>query len=627
MNDDLDQISGDVSGHFEPQFRTALDNLTEGFQICAPVKDSTGTITDFLYLYVNDAMARMAGLNKSDMIGKKVSLILKNFRDSQLFSICYQAMHTVKPIIINSAYVKEFVVDHEVEGYYDLKVSRCTEGLALTMHDVTELKRKGDALLHSEENYRLLFEESFDALFLTDPSGKIYKCNAAARKLFGYSEDEMCSLGRDGLADPTDDNWQISDSERKRTGKYSGILKFRKKDGTVFSGEVSSAMFTTMDGAVRSSIIIRDITARLKAEQQIKQTNRQLQDMIDGSSSIIFVKDLHGRYLTVNRRLEEMLGLTSEEIRGKTDFDILPRELAEHYREEDLKIIAEGNSVHFEEETHLAGEREIYVLTNKFPLYDEAGSPYAICGISTDITVLKNKDKELKKTIEALRRSNEELEQFAYIASHDLQEPLRMVSSFAKLLEIKYKGNIDEKAGDYIRQIVGGAKRMSELINDLLSFSRISSNPESFTRSDLNLTVTDVLRDLQLIIKETSARIDVHPLPVLRADAIQIKQLFQNLIQNALKFRRDESPVITINAKKINGEYEFSIQDNGIGIKPEYHDRIFMLFQRLHEADKYPGTGLGLAICRKIVERHGGRIWLTSEEGRGTTFYFTLPGE
>lgn len=232
---------------------------------------------------------------------------------------------------------------------------------------------------------------------------------------------------------------------------------------------------------------------------------------------------------------------------------------------------------------------------------------------------------KLRTAVKDLERSNKDLEQFAYVASHDLQEPLRMISGFTKLLESKYKDKLDERGHEYIWFIVDGSKRMSELISDLLSYSRVTTKAAPFTKVDLNKVLSYILTDLKFSVMESEVSIKIDPLPELKAEATQIKQLFQNLIQNAIKFRNDKNPYVKVSAVKNGNEWTFSIKDNGIGIKKEYYDKIFMLFQRLHEKDKYPGTGIGLAICKKIVEHHGGKIWVESEEGNGTTFFFTLP--
>jgi light-regulated signal transduction histidine kinase (bacteriophytochrome) len=224
-----------------------------------------------------------------------------------------------------------------------------------------------------------------------------------------------------------------------------------------------------------------------------------------------------------------------------------------------------------------------------------------------------------------LARSNAELEQFAYIASHDLQEPLRMVSSYVQLLERRYRGKLDRDADEFIGFAAEGAIRMQRLINDLLAYSRVGTRGKSFEEVDLEAALARALENLQLAIVEKGAVITRDPLPAAFGDSGQLTQVFQNLIDNALKFSGGKQPRVHLSARLVEGDAVCSIQDNGIGIAPEFLNRLFLLFQRLHTRKEYPGTGLGLAICKRIVERHGGRIWVESEPERGSTFYFRIP--
>lgn len=231
----------------------------------------------------------------------------------------------------------------------------------------------------------------------------------------------------------------------------------------------------------------------------------------------------------------------------------------------------------------------------------------------------------LEETVAELRRSNSDLQQFAYVASHDLQEPLRMIASYTQLLAKRYKGKLDSDADDFIGYAVEGANRMQRLINDLLAYSRVTTQGKVFERVDCNQILEDVLSNLQIAIEENRAVVTHDALPVVTADGGQLSQLFQNLIGNAIKFHGKEPPRVHVSVELRNNEWQFSVLDNGIGVDPQYAERIFVIFQRLHNREEYPGTGIGLAVCKKIVERHGGRIWVQSPIGRGSIFYFTLP--
>jgi light-regulated signal transduction histidine kinase (bacteriophytochrome) len=245
--------------------------------------------------------------------------------------------------------------------------------------------------------------------------------------------------------------------------------------------------------------------------------------------------------------------------------------------------------------------------------------------LQDQIAERKQGDQRLQKTLEDLQRSNEELEQFAYVASHDLQEPLRMVSSYTQLLERRYKDKLDKDAQDFINFAVAGANRMQQLIIDLLDYSRVTRKGKKFERVDMQSVVGQVFANLQQRIEESHAIITQDDLPVIEADESQIMRLFQNLIENALKFRSDTPPHVHISIHKEGDFYIFEVSDNGIGIDLQYAEKIFQIFQRFNTSHKYSGTGVGLAICKRIVERHGGKIWLESEVGNGSKFIFTIP--
>ena len=245
--------------------------------------------------------------------------------------------------------------------------------------------------------------------------------------------------------------------------------------------------------------------------------------------------------------------------------------------------------------------------------------------ISNYLARLKKTEKALEKQTQELTRSNAELEQFAYVASHDLQEPLRMVSSYVQLLARRYKDKLDQDGNDFIEFAVDGANRMQKLINDLLAYSRIGTHGKAFKLTGCSRVLKRALGNLEIAIMESEAIVEHDHLPTVMCDGLQLTQVFQNLINNAIKFRKEQTPHIRISAKEEGDEWVFSVCDNGIGIDLKYAERIFIVFQRLHNRSQYPGTGIGLAICKKIVERHSGRIWMESQIGKGATFFFSIP--
>jgi PAS domain S-box-containing protein len=347
--------------------------------------------------------------------------------------------------------------------------------------------------------------------------------------------------------------------------------------------------------------------------------------LMDTIPDRIYFKDLQSRFVRNNAAHARSFGATPEQCVGKTDFDFFSREHAEQAAADEQEIIRSGQPVigKIERLTMRDGRRG-WSSTTKLPWHDDSGRIIGTFGLSRDITAMKEAEEKLAEERNLLARSNAELEQFAYVASHDLQEPLRAVASCVQLLKKRYEGKLDARADEFITHAVDGTKRMQALIGDLLEYSRVGTHTHPFEPVDCAQVLDDALANLTVAIQESGAVVEHEPLPTLLADASQLAQLFQNLIGNAIKFRAERRPEIRISARREAGEWLFGISDNGIGIEPQYFDRIFRVFQRLHTRGRYPGTGIGLAICKKIVERHGGRIWIESQPDQGSTFYFTL---
>jgi signal transduction histidine kinase len=268
----------------------------------------------------------------------------------------------------------------------------------------------------------------------------------------------------------------------------------------------------------------------------------------------------------------------------------------------------------FELELNIQSEDEIGELARTFQ------------AMASDLRSLYDSlEQKVKERTAELARSNADLEQFAYVASHDLQEPLRTISGFAALLARRYQGKLDAKADEFIRHLMEGAQRMQDLVQALLAYSRLGAKDIPFREVDCGALIKEVLGSLNASIKEIGASITADPLPIVMGERLQLSQLFQNLIGNAIKFRGSQPVRIHLSAQRDDGAWKFSLEDNGIGMEPRHTDRIFMIFQRLHSREEYAGTGLGLAICKKVVERHGGKIWVDSQLGRGSTFHWTIP--
>jgi len=381
---------------------------------------------------------------------------------------------------------------------------------------------------------------------------------------------------------------------------------------------------------------LRQTNERLQQEiaqrQQAQEARAQLAAIVECSDDAIISKDLDGIIRTWNGGAQRLLGYRAEEIIGRPITLLLPPERQEE-EAEILQRLQRGEYVeHFETVRVAKDGRRVEVSASISPLRAADGTMVGASKILRDITALKRAEeilrrvnRQLQEQAEELVATNKDLEQFAYVASHDLQEPLRAVGGFLTLLQQRYHGKLDEKADGYINAAVEGAVRMQALINGLLEYSRVGTRGSVPAPASAGAVLQEALENLQALIQESGAVITADPLPVVQADANQLTHVFQNLIANAIKFRGERTPDIQVGARRQEGDWLFWVRDNGIGIDPQYRDRIFVIFQRLHTRTKYPGTGIGLSICKRIVERHGGRIWVESQPGRGSTFYFTLP--
>jgi len=340
----------------------------------------------------------------------------------------------------------------------------------------------------------------------------------------------------------------------------------------------------------------------------------------------LLVLDAGLRVVSANHAFYRTFQVAPEETAGRFVYELGDRQwdIPELRRllEEILPQNTQFNDYEVRHNFEHIGER--IMLLNARRIYREANKTHLILLAIEDITERKRAEEALQKSLEDLKRSNADLEQFAYVASHDLQEPLRMVSSYTQLIERRYKDKLDQDANDFINFAVDGANRMQLLINDLLDYSRVTTSGKEFSMVDLFGVLGNAVANLHNKIFELHAIVSNDNLPIVLGDETQLTRVFQNLIDNALKFKGSDHPRIHIGCKMDFDKATISVSDNGIGIDEQFQERVFTIFQKLHDKEKYPGTGIGLSICKRIIERHGGRIWFQSKENCGTTFYFTL---
>ncbi len=364
-----------------------------------------------------------------------------------------------------------------------------------------------------------------------------------------------------------------------------------------------------------------NFTERRNAEEKVLKAKEEWEHTFDAVPDLIAIVDLDYNILRVNQAMVNRLGVKVEDYSGKKCYELI-HGTKEPSSECPHRYMLEDGLEHTLEvhEDNLEGD----FINSASPMYNEK-KLIGCVHVMRDITERKLMEDELKRTVEELKRSNRELEQFAYVSSHDLQEPIRMVTSFTQLLEKQYKGKFDADADDYIGFIVEGAKRMKYLIDDLLAFSQLNTRTRELEVINLEDVLDAALLNLKTSIDNSNAQVTYDPLPFINCDATQLVQVLQNLILNAVKFNDKDKPEIHISAEKIQNEWRFAVADNGIGIDPQHNELIFKVFKRLHTRDVYPGTGIGLALCHKIIERHEGNIWVESVPGKGSTFYFTIP--
>jgi PAS domain S-box-containing protein len=601
----------------ERRYRGLFDHMISGCALHEIIVDETGKPADYRFLEINPAFENLVGLRAGEALGKTVREVLPCVEQQWIETYGNVALGG-KPVR-SEHYIQQLGRYIEVAAFSPEK-GRC----ALIFNDITD-RRQAEVQRAAEQNLlRTLIDNVPDSIYVKDTARRYLITNKANLKRLRLAEETQ-ARGKTVFDFFPEEHAALYDSDdcavlASRTPILDREEPYRDADGDLrYFSTTKVPLFGAKDEVIGLVGISRDITERKRAEEALRLS----QFSLDHAADAVFWVGPDARLVYVNEAACTSLGYRRERLLSMTvgDFD----ENARQRWNEIWGEVKQAGALTVES-SHLTatGERIPVEVNVNYLNFD--GSEYH-CAFVRDITARKRAAEALERKARELAASNAELEQFAYAASHDLQEPLRMIASYAQLLARRYRGKLDGDADEFIRFIVEGAERMQTLIRDLLAYSRAGRASQTPARVDLQDCAQVSLANLRAMLEESAAAVEIRPLPELVGQRSQLIQLFQNLIGNALKYHGADPPRVHVSAERRGSEWLFSVRDNGIGIDPQYREQVFDLFRRLHSRNEYAGTGIGLAICKKIVESHGGRIWVESEPGCGATFHFTLPAE
>jgi PAS domain S-box-containing protein len=584
---------------------------------------------------LNAQAEKQFGYHRDELLGQKVQNIIPEGFDERLVA---DALRTAEDALAQQIGTGIELTGRRKNGSefpIEIMLSPLVspEGVLVTaaIRNISVRRAAERHLAQMESRYRGLLEAAPDAMVVVNQAGVIVLLNAQAEKQFGYHRDEL--LGQavkdiipEGFAERLIADGLRSAEEALAQQIGTGIeLTGLRKDRSEFPIELMLSPLASAEELLVTAAI-RNISVRKAAELRVLQMEGKYRALLEAAPDAMVVVNTSGDIVLLNVQAEKRFGYRRDELLGQKVTNIIPEGFAERLIADGLRSADDALAQQIGTGIELTGLRK---TGSEFPI-EIMLSPLAgaeetlVTAAIRDISVRKQAEKLLARKVDELKRSNEELEQFAYIASHDLQEPLRMVASYTQLLSRRYKGKLDSDADEFIAFAVDGANRMQRLIQDLLAYSRVGTKGRAPLEISSDDALEQALVNLRSAIRDSAALVTHDPLPLVLADETQLVQLFQNLIGNAIKYQAPGVPRVHVSAAKQDSGWTFSVSDNGLGIAPQYFDRIFGMFQRLHKRDEFAGTGIGLAICKKIVERHGGSITVESQPGKGSTFRFAL---
>ncbi|WP_440769768.1 PAS domain S-box protein [Natronorubrum sp. DTA28] len=555
---------------------------------------------EFRFTHVNETAERLLDRSRTELLGTSVWDVYPEAAGSELEERYGEALTTQEPVSFEQ-YVEPMEIWAQVQVYPS------ETGLSIYFRDITEEKARERELI----TYETIFETVEDGIYVIDGEGRFTAVNEAYAAMTGYDRDELIGTHASIVVDES-----VMDLAREIAAEESDVptieAELETKTGDRVPIEATVTALSVADSDRERVGVVRDVTDRKERQRKLvasEQRYRTLAENFPNGTVGLYNENL--RYTAAGGQLLDELGIDRDDVIGQTVADRYPEAIFEAV-EPHFRAALDGEERSFDLRHH---GREL--LAHTLPVHTD-GTVRRGMLVVQDITERKAYERKLEE-------SNERLEQFAYAASHDLQEPLRMITSYLQLIEGRYADELDDDAEEFIEFAVDGADRMREMIDGLLEYSRVETRGDPFEPVDLDEVLEDVRHDLELQVDESGAEIETtDSLPAVRGDRSQLRQVFQNLLANAIEYSDDE-PCVTVSAERDGRRWTVSVSDEGIGIDPDDADRVFEIFQRLHSHEEHDGTGIGLALCQRIVERHGGQIWVDSEPGEGSTFSMTLP--
>jgi PAS domain S-box-containing protein len=590
-------------------------------RILGRISDAFYAVDDeFRFTHVNDRAAELLQQTEEELLGEQLWEVFPDLRDlDEVWDAFHTALETQEPTSYELYYD---TLDFRVEA----NLYPSETGISVYFRDVTERREREQELEQTERRFEAIFEDPNILVGLLEPDGTVLDINGTAME---YIDADLADVTGEPFwetpwwGEGEDVRSSVREwTERAAAGEYVNFeADLTRPDGEQYTLNGVFRPVTNDEGDVVSIVVSdRDVTERKKRERELEESEQRYRTLAEHfPNGVVTLFDHDLEYTLVAGQGFDKIPVDPAEAEGEQFDDVWPEETIDTLKPA-LQAALEGKERTVELE-YAGREWVLYTV----PITDNRGDVFAGVSMAHDITERKEYQRRLEETIDRLEESNRRLEQFAYAASHDLQEPLRMVSSYLQLIESRYGDELDEDGEEFLAFAVDGADRMRDMIDGLLAYSRVETQGDPIEPVDLDSVLESVLADLQLQIEETDAEITTDTLPRTEGDAAQLRQVFQNLLSNALEYSGDEPPRVSVDAERRGREWVISVHDEGIGIDPDDQERVFEVFQRLHSRKKYSGTGIGLALCQRIIERHGGEIWVDSEPGEGATFSFTLP--